>query len=82
MLRLGNQRVGTFFVGKSVVITNTGTLPIAMDQILYSGGDRSDFVVGTDCFPDGNPSILKRGASCVIQVVFTPRDVRTSAPRR
>ena len=56
MLKLGNQRVGTFFVGKSVVITNTGTLPISMDQIVYSGGDQSDFVVGTDCFPE-RPSL-------------------------
>ena len=70
---LGNQRVGTFFVGKSAVITNTGTLPIAMDQILYSGGDQSDFQVGTDCFPNGHPSTLKKGSSCVVRVVFTPR---------
>ena len=70
---LGNQRVGTFFVGKSAIITNTGTLPIAMDQILYSGGDQSDFQVGTDCFPNGHPSTLKKGNSCVVRVVFTPR---------
>ena len=44
-----------------------------MDQILYSGGDRSDFVVGTDCFPDGNPSVLKRGRVVLVKVVFTPR---------
>ncbi len=73
-LKLGNQRVGTFFIPKSVLVTNTGTLPVSMDQIVYSSGHQSDFVVKTDCFPDGHPSILKRGHSCVIQVVFTPRD--------
>jgi hypothetical protein len=74
VLKLGNQRVGTFFIPKSVLLTNTGTLPISMDQIVYSSGHQSDFLVKTDCFPGGHPSLLKRGHSCVIQVVFTPRD--------
>ena len=78
-LSLGNQRVGTFFFAKGIVITNTGTVPLALNDIRFRSGDTADFVVATNCLPGGRPRSLPRGASCLIKAVFTPKDYELAA---
>jgi hypothetical protein len=80
-LSLGSQRVGTFYFAKGIVITNTGTVPLALNDIRFRGGNSADFVVATNCLPGGRPRTLKRGASCLIKVVFTPKAYGTRTAR-
>ena len=80
-LSLGSQRVGTYFFAKGIILTNTGTVPLALNDIRFRGGNAADFVVATNCLPGGRPRTLKRGASCLIKVVFTPKAYGTRIAR-
>ena len=73
-LNLGHRRVGTFLYAQASVITNTGTLPLALNAIKFVKGTPQDFTVGTDCFPNRRPVTLAPGKSCLISAIFTPRD--------
>src|ERR1700690_813345 len=54
----GERRAGTYFGDEAATIVNTGTQPVTIKQIAFHGGDTSDFVVGTNCFPHGRPATL------------------------
>jgi hypothetical protein len=79
-LGLGDRRAGTYFGDQTSTLVNTGTQPVRINQIAFHGGNTSDFVVGTDCFPHGRPSTLAPKAKCVVKAVFTPQayGVRTA----
>ncbi len=72
-MSLGNERVGSFVVGQIASLVNETGHPVRLDSIAFSGGDTSDFVVGTDCFPDEQPVTLPPKRACALKVVFTPR---------
>lgn len=62
-LTFGDQIVGTPSLAQSVTFNNTGSLPVAITGIQATG----DFAQTNDCGAN-----LAAGASCTINVVFTP----------
>jgi hypothetical protein len=63
---------GTISVGKSsqpqpATLQNTGTSSVTVNSILVSGIDNKDFTQRNNC-----PGTLVAGASCTINVTFTP----------
>jgi hypothetical protein len=72
-LNFRGQRVGTFFLARAVRLANTASTPITINNIAYRSGNADDFAVATDCFASGHPATLAGGASCLIDVVYTPR---------
>jgi hypothetical protein len=69
-MNLGDQPVGTSSPAQTVVLTNAGTAPIAVFSIGVGGVNAGDFSETNTC-----GSSLKAGASCTIQVTFTPTGV-------
>jgi hypothetical protein len=67
---MGAQKVGTSSAARTVTLTNAGTAPIALFSIGIAGVNPRDFSETNDC-----GSSLKAGASCTIQVTFTPAAV-------
>jgi hypothetical protein len=66
-INLGDQPVGTSSPAQTVVLTNAGTAPIALFSIEVGGVNAGDFTQTNTC-----GSCLKAGASCTIEVTFTP----------
>jgi len=62
-LSFGNQPVGTTSVARTITLSNTGGTVFSLTSIVASG----DFVQGNNC-----GSTLATGASCTINVTFTP----------
>jgi hypothetical protein len=72
----GFQRVGTAGRLLGVKIRNTGTTPLTLNRISFQSGNRTDFIVGTGCFPSGlhnHPVTLAPGAACSVAARFVPR---------
>jgi hypothetical protein len=69
-MNLGDQPVGTSSPAQTVVLTNAGTAPIALFSIGIGGVNAADFTETNTC-----GSSLKAGASCTIEVTFTPTAV-------
>jgi ribosomal protein L24E len=71
----GYQRVGTVGRLLGVKIRNSGTTPLTLNRISFQSGNRTDFIVGTGCFPSGlhKPVTLAPGASCTVAARFAPR---------
>jgi Abnormal spindle-like microcephaly-assoc'd, ASPM-SPD-2-Hydin len=74
-LTFGSQAVSTSSAPLSVTVTNTGTAAVNFTGFTTSGPDAEDFGVplpnsNTGCSPTGT---LAAGASCTINVVFTPQ---------
>jgi hypothetical protein len=65
-LSFGTHKVGTSTTS-SLKITNTGSTTLSITSIGLKGADPQDFTPGT-C-----PSTLTAGASCTLQVTFTPK---------
>jgi len=67
-LSFGNQRVNTTSAPKTLTLTNTGTTNLALSGIALSG----NFAVssGSTC---AKGTALAQGASCTINVTFTPK---------
>ena len=65
-LDFGDQPVGTTSAPKRVTLTNTGNLDVTISNITASG----DFARSNSC--PISPSTLAKGASCTIDVTFTP----------
>jgi 6-phosphogluconolactonase (cycloisomerase 2 family) len=63
-LAFGSMMVGSSSAPQTVVVSNTGTAPLQLSSISTTG----DFSETTVC-----SSVLAPGASCAINVVFTPR---------
>ena len=72
-LDFGSQWVGTTSAPQSVTLTNTGTAVMTISAITTSG----DFGATHDC--PLSPATLAIGASCTIDVTFTPSGVGASA---
>jgi hypothetical protein len=66
-LNMGNQRVGTSSAARTVTLTNAGSAPIALFSIEIVGVNAGDFTQTNTC-----GSSLKAGASCTIEVTFSP----------
>ncbi|MDQ1481869.1 MAG: hypothetical protein QOI44_2730 [Actinomycetota bacterium] len=72
----GFQRVGTVGRLLGLKIRNTGTTPLTLNRISFQSGNRTDFIVGTGCFPSGlhnHPVTLAPGAACTLSARFVPR---------
>jgi hypothetical protein len=63
----GNQNTGTTSSAHTVTLTNSGTLALSISSIALSGTNASDFAQTNNC-----PASLSAGASCTINVTFTP----------
>jgi hypothetical protein len=66
-MNLGNQPVGTSSAARTVTLTNAGSTAITLYSIEVSGVNPGDFTQTNTCGSSLNP-----GASCTIQVTFTP----------
>jgi hypothetical protein len=69
-MNMGNQKVGTSSAARTVKLTNAGTAPIAIFSIGIGGVNLGDFSQTNTCGTG-----LKAGASCTIEVTFTPTAV-------
>jgi hypothetical protein len=73
-LTFSSQTVGTTSAAQSVTVSNTGTATVTFAGFTVSGTNAADFSVplptsATMCSPSGT---LAGGASCTINVLFTP----------
>ena len=66
-LDFGDQTVGTTSDPQTVTLTNTGSDSLHISGIAISGGNFADFAETSTCGPE-----LGAGASCTINVTFTP----------
>jgi 6-phosphogluconolactonase (cycloisomerase 2 family) len=66
-LNFGNQTVNTTSSPLTVMLSNTGTANLDISDISIGGTNSGDFAQTNDC-----GSVLPFGASCNIQVTFTP----------
>ncbi len=66
-LSFATQIVGTVSDAQSIVLTNTGNLPLALSAITITGTDSTDFLQTNNC-----PTSLAPAASCTIMVTFDP----------
>ncbi len=74
-LTFGSQAISTTSAPLSVMVTNTGTAAVNFTGLTTSGADAEDFSVplptsGGGCSATGS---LAAGASCTINVLFTPQ---------
>jgi len=69
-LNLGNQQVGTSSQPKPVTLTNIGSTPLQITRIGITGANAADFSQTNNCGSNLGP-----GASCTINVTFTPTAV-------
>jgi hypothetical protein len=66
-LTFSSQNVGTTSAAQSVTLTNTGNGALSISGIALSGANPGDFELPTVC-----SSPVAAGASCTINVTFTP----------
>jgi hypothetical protein len=69
-LNMGNQKVGTSSAARVVKLTNAGPTAITLYSIQIAGVNPGDFTQTNNCGSSLNP-----GASCIIQLTFTPTAV-------
>jgi len=69
-MNLGTQQVGTSSTAQTVTLANAGTAPITLFSIEIGGVNPGDFAQTDTCGSSLNP-----GASCTVQVTFTPTAV-------
>lgn len=62
-----DQAVGSASAAQSLALNNIGTVPLSISGATITGGNASDFSQTSSC-----GTSLAAGASCTIQVVFTP----------
>ena len=66
-LNFGNQNLGTTSAAQSVTVTNTGASALTISSVSVIGTNASDFAETDTC-----SSSIAVGASCTINVTFTP----------
>ncbi len=66
-LAFSTQNVGSSSSPQSVMLSDSGTLPLNISSITITGTNAGDFSQTNNC-----PSSLAVGASCTINVTFTP----------
>jgi hypothetical protein len=69
-LAFGNQTVNTTSATQTLTLSNAGTAALSISSIAISGANPADFAETNNC-----GSSLAAGASCAIQVSFTPASV-------
>ena len=69
-LQFGAQGVNTSSGSQTITVTNTGSQPATLSSI--SLADTNDFSQINNC-----PSLLPKGGSCTVQLIFTPLAVGT-----
>jgi hypothetical protein len=73
-LSFTSQYLGTSGAAQTITVTNTGTVSFPLSSIGIIGTSAGDFSETNDC-----PSALAAGASCTINLVFTPTATGTRA---
>jgi hypothetical protein len=71
-LSFGNQNLQSSSAAQMITLSNTGTAALSLGGITLSGGNAGDFSQANNC-----GSSVAVGASCIIQVTFTPTVVGT-----
>ena len=66
-INFGDQKVGTTSNPVPVTLTNEGTQPLNISQIIIMGSNAGDFGQTNNC-----GSSVPAGDQCTIQVTFTP----------
>jgi hypothetical protein len=74
LVNFGKQKAGTTSAPKSVTLTNTGTTTLSISNVSPSGS--FSIASGSSCVPGGT---VAAGATCVINVTFTPASVGPQA---
>jgi len=69
-LSFGTQKVNTSSIAKVVTLNNPGTTALTIASIAVAGADPKDFEQASTC--PLSPASLAAGASCTIDVTFTP----------
>jgi Abnormal spindle-like microcephaly-assoc'd, ASPM-SPD-2-Hydin len=69
-VNFGNQNSGASSPAQTVKLTNSGTLPLSISSIAFTGANASDFAQTNNC-PSGS-NTLAANASCTINVTFSP----------
>ena len=67
-LPFGNQAVNTTSASQTVLVSNTGTAPLIINNIALNGANPNQFTQNNNC-----PGTLAVGASCTVNVAFRPR---------
>jgi hypothetical protein len=70
-LSFGHQQVNTTSAVRTITLTNSGDAALTINSISRSGPNRGDFAQSNTC-PSGSSTLLAAGASCFINVTFTP----------
>lgn len=75
-LKFGLVPIGSTSAPLSTVVTNRGAAPFAITDIALSGSNAKLYALQHDC-----PAALAPGASCTVEVTFTPADTRSRSAR-
>lgn len=70
VLAIGDVRVTTASVGKSVTVTNTGNAPLQVLPAIATSAQSSLFSINANSCPTG---VVAPGAACTIGVTFVPQ---------
>ena len=70
-LNFGHQQVNTTSAVRTITLTNSGDAALTIYSISRSGPNRGDFAQSNTC-PSSSSTLLAAGASCFINVTFTP----------
>jgi hypothetical protein len=63
----GIQATGTSSPRRTITLTNTGTAPLHISNLIITGGDKDDFGLNQNC-----PSTLAAGENCALNPIFVP----------
>jgi hypothetical protein len=66
-VNFGTQPVGTTSLARKVTLTNKGSVAVSISKVSITGTDSGDFAETNTC-----GSSVAAGASCFINVTFTP----------
>jgi hypothetical protein len=66
-MNFGAVKIGSASAPKVVVVTNTSTSEVTLNKTSVDGTDPGDFIEAQSC-----GEYLAAGASCTIEVTFTP----------
>jgi uncharacterized protein (TIGR03437 family) len=66
----GNQALQTMSPAQTILVTSSGTGPLAIASIALSGTNSTDFLQFNNC--PGSTGVLSAGAVCFINVMFDP----------
>lgn len=71
-VNLGNQAVGTASSAVSVTVTNSGSGPLVINGISFSGANASDFSQTNNCMGTAAANGIPAAGTCTIQIIFKP----------